>query len=99
MARTAEMRLIELMVLKEDIVRVIEYLGKYGCFQFQSKKHDSAVPKKNAQVLNIDDDLYQRLEELRVFFNLLRRKFWIVLPFRKKVEMNAGESYRQVLRW
>ena len=70
MARTAEMRLIELMVLKEDIVRVIEYLGKYGCFQFQSKKHDSAAPKKNAQVLNIDDDLYQRLEELRVFFNI-----------------------------
>ncbi len=69
MARTAEMRLIELMVLKEDIERVIEYLGKYGSFQFQSKKHDSAaLPKK--QALNIDEELFQKLEELRVFFNI-----------------------------
>ena len=28
MARTAEMRLLELMVLKEDISSVLEYIGK-----------------------------------------------------------------------
>ena len=35
MARTAVMRLLELMVMKEDIRRVIEYLGKKGNFEFQ----------------------------------------------------------------
>ena len=28
MARTAEMKLLELMVLKEDIAPVVEYIGK-----------------------------------------------------------------------
>ena len=37
MARTAPMRLVELMVLKEDIDTVIEFLGKNGNFQFQQK--------------------------------------------------------------
>ena len=37
MARTAEMRLIELMVLKQDIAPVIEYIGKKESFQFQDK--------------------------------------------------------------
>ena len=34
MARTSEMRLIELMVLKEDIAAVLEFIGKRGTFQF-----------------------------------------------------------------
>lgn len=38
MARTQEMRLIELMTLKQDVSNVVEYLGKKGVFQFQSKK-------------------------------------------------------------
>ena len=37
MAKTAKMRLIELMVLKQDISKVIEYIGKKGSFQFQAK--------------------------------------------------------------
>ena len=36
MARTATMRLLELMVLKEDIAKVIEYIGKAKCFQFDT---------------------------------------------------------------
>ena len=34
MARTAEMKLLELMVLKNDISSVIEYIGKKENFQF-----------------------------------------------------------------
>ena len=37
MARTAEMKLLELMVLKDDISAVIEYIGKKENFQFQTK--------------------------------------------------------------
>ena len=36
MAKTAQMSLMELMVLKEDISNVLLYLGKSGNFQFQS---------------------------------------------------------------
>ena len=38
MATTTEMRLVELVSLKQDITNVIEYLGKKGIFQFQTKK-------------------------------------------------------------
>ncbi len=37
MARTTPMRLVELMVLKQDINSVVEFLGKRRNFQFQSK--------------------------------------------------------------
>ena len=40
MARTTEMRLIELMALSQDVDNVVEYLGKSGNFQFQSKRSD-----------------------------------------------------------
>ena len=36
MAKTTKMKLIELMILKEDINSVLEFLGKRGNFQFQS---------------------------------------------------------------
>lgn len=40
MAKTAQMKLLELMVLKQDISTVIEYIGKKENFQFQSKLKD-----------------------------------------------------------
>ena len=46
MARTAEMRLIELMVLKQDISAVIEYIGKKESFQFQDSERDRPKDKK-----------------------------------------------------
>ena len=36
MAKTAAMKLIELMILKQDIDKVLEFLGKRGNFQFQN---------------------------------------------------------------
>ena len=36
MAKTTTMRLVELIVYKEDINNVLTYLGKLGQFQFQS---------------------------------------------------------------
>ena len=43
MARTAEMTLLELMVLKDDISSVIEYIGKNENLQFQSKLKESSA--------------------------------------------------------
>lgn len=52
MIRTQQMRLIELMILKQDITKVIEYLGKKGSFQFQNKAEQSDS--------NIEDEEYEK---------------------------------------
>ncbi len=73
MSRTTEMRLIELMVLKQDISSVIEYLGKCGEFQFQTRKRDAAaISDKKTSELSIAGEYFQKLDELRAFFNIKR---------------------------
>ena len=66
MARTTEMKLLELMVLKDDISSVIEYIGKNENFQFQTKLKDSAAGTANADEassagLNVDSQFYEGL--------------------------------------
>ena len=66
MARTAEMTLLELMVLKDDISSVIEYIGKNENFQFQSKLKESSAASAtaddaSADALNIDSQFYDGL--------------------------------------
>ena len=69
MARTAEMTLLELMVLKDDISSVIEYIGKNENFQFQSKLKESSAgagsaagtDEASADALNIDSQFYDGL--------------------------------------
>ena len=69
MARTAEMRLLELMVLKEDISSVLEYIGKSENFQFQTKLKESSASTAGiadsddnpAASLNIDSQFYDSL--------------------------------------
>ena len=66
MAKTAQMRLIELMLLKEDIRTVIEYIGKKGSFQFQDKKIDTDVNDEEEQQkdnLNVEALMYDKLLE------------------------------------
>ena len=53
MAKTTAMRLLELMVLKEDISRVIEYLGKNGNFEFQSGMADRQSTEQNLSLIHI----------------------------------------------
>ena len=45
MAKTTTMRLVELMVLKQDIQNVLLYLGKEGDFQFQNDVRGEAEPR------------------------------------------------------
>ena len=70
MARTTPMRLVELMVLKDDINSVVAFLAKKGNFQFQERAHLADVTKKdkNAQESkNPDGDTFNDLQKARIF--------------------------------
>lgn len=56
MFKTTAMSLIELMILKEDIKTVIEFLGKKGNFQFQS----GFDAEKTSDLPNPDGAIYQK---------------------------------------
>lgn len=62
MARTTAMRLVELMILKEDISKVLEYLGKKENFQFQSRLNEdtSSVNSKEREV-------FESLQQVRSY--------------------------------
>jgi len=64
MARTAEMKLLELMVLKEDISAVIEYIGKKGSFQFQKKeKSRNAINQSDENAfVDVDSQFYDEIK-------------------------------------
>ena len=69
MTRTTEMRLIELMVLKQDVLNVIEYLGKTGKFQFQSNKKSSSNESEEKSE-NIDAEFFDNLQKVRNFLGI-----------------------------
>lgn len=64
MAKTAKMRLVELMTLKEDIDSVIEFLGKKGNFQFQQQL------ELNKSAENPDARILEKLKTVRSFLAL-----------------------------
>lgn len=66
MARTTPMNLVELMVMRDDIRSVLEFLGKKGNFQFQN--HKSA--EKDSKVENPERDLFVQLQAARTFLNI-----------------------------
>ncbi len=72
MARTAEMRLIELMVLKQDIAPVIEYIGKKESFQFQDKlgEESKTNSKKNDKDFDVDANFYNSLRNASINLNI-----------------------------
>ncbi len=65
MAKTTKMKLIELMILKEDINNVLEFLGKRGNFQFQSELQES-----NASGENIYKDYFDKLQSVRAYLEV-----------------------------
>ena len=71
MAKTAPMRLLELMVLKQDISSVIEFIGKKESFQFYTKKKiekkDDDEPKFN---LDVDRHLYNEIKNIAIDLNV-----------------------------
>lgn len=65
MAKTTEMKLIELMVLREDIDPVLEFLGKKENFQFQNELTESGQNGANPA-----RDVYERLQTARAFLGV-----------------------------
>ncbi|HZK19655.1 MAG TPA: V-type ATPase 116kDa subunit family protein, partial [Treponemataceae bacterium] len=93
MAKTATMRLLELMVLKGDVARVIEYLGKNGNFETQSKiqlSSDSvtAHPEKNSA-----KELFDKLETTRVYLGIED-----VEHFDESVTIPTNEDFEKVCK-
>ena len=65
MGKTASMKLIELMILKEDIDLVLEFLGKRGNFQFQN------LPKENIHnTQNPSGEIFQKVLEIKNYLGL-----------------------------
>ena len=69
MACTVPMRLVELMVLKQDISSVIEFLGKRGNFQFQEKSTSVASDAESAKRSNPYGEIFLRLQQSKTFLN------------------------------
>jgi len=67
MAKTTEMRLVDLMVLKQDISNVLLYLGKSGNFQFQSSLGEKSEGAKGDSA---ESEMYKRLEQARSFLGI-----------------------------
>mgnify|MGYP002855884942 FL=1 len=73
MARTTPMNLVELMVMKNDIRSVLEFLGKRGIFQFQGGKNnlkDSKVELSSGELKNVENDVFLKLQDARSFLNV-----------------------------
>ncbi|HOS31555.1 MAG TPA: ATPase, partial [Treponemataceae bacterium] len=65
MARTTAMRLVELMILKEDISRVLEYLGKKENFQFQSHLNEDT-----STVSSKEREMFESLQQVRSYLGI-----------------------------
>jgi len=73
MAKTAQMRLIELMVLKQDISTVLEYIGKKGSFQFQSelnKKEKAKEENSSETEFDINIRYFEEIKKACNFLNI-----------------------------
>ncbi len=71
MARTTPMRLVELMVLKDDVNSVVEFLAKNGNFQFQEHGRPTSAEKKSqpkdGESRNPDGDTFNDLQKARIY--------------------------------
>lgn len=79
MVRTTAMRLIELMILRQDIHQVLKYLGELGDFQFQQDFSLTSESKMD----NADGAVFDRLQQARADLGLEDLDFYrgsLVLP-------------------
>lgn len=67
MVKTTQMRLVELMILRDDISKVLSFLGRKSCFQFQTDFDDS---EKSKNALNENLELFKKLDQIRAFLGL-----------------------------
>lgn len=76
MAKTTSMKLLELIVLKNDIKKVLEYLGKKEVFQFCKNKTDSDFFISDAirPQDNSSQDIYEQLKNCLKLLDLSEDK-------------------------
>ena len=76
MAKTTPMKLLELIVLKNDIKKVLEYLGKKEVFQFCKNKTDSEFFISDAIIPqdNSSQDIYEQLKNCLKLLDLSEDK-------------------------
>lgn len=65
LAKTTPMRLMELMVLKDDIQKVLKYLGELGEFQFQQDFENQSSKNSSEKALNGDLHELEELQKVR----------------------------------
>ncbi|MBQ1832497.1 MAG: ATPase, partial [Treponema sp.] len=66
MAKTTPMRLVELMIYKEDIHKVLMYLGKMGQFQFQDDVENASSDGSE----NPSAEIFAKLEHARASLSI-----------------------------
>ena len=110
MAKTAAMRLVELMILKEDIDAVLEFLGKKGNLQFRNQlqlNHSEPNPeltvlsrlKSARSFLNLDDVTTQDLmtsTRPSDYDRVLCQKLLYTTDTLKQKELEASEELKRV---
>ena len=85
MLKTTQMRLVELMILKEDIDNVLEYVGKKGDFQLEN------VPSlSNDDSFNPSSSVYDKLQLARNFLALKD-----VVEFAEGISIPKDEDYTE----
>ncbi|HOT61865.1 MAG TPA: V-type ATPase 116kDa subunit family protein [Treponemataceae bacterium] len=65
MLKTTAMKLVELMILRQDVDRVLEYLGKRANFEIQGEVDYSGLPRDASR-----DAALERLKACRVYLGL-----------------------------
>lgn len=68
MFRSQKMKLAELMILAQDIDKVLEYLGKKANFQFQQRSSFNDVPPNNQY-----KEYYDKLDACRSYLGIIDR--------------------------
>ncbi len=110
MFRTTEMKLVELMILRRDIDRVLEYLGKQARFQIQNDFTGAKAPADNTA-----REMFVRLQSARAYFGItdpddftpgavipagddfeLAEKFLSSVSDMQKREIEAAASHKRV---
>ncbi|HBB12883.1 MAG: ATPase [Treponema sp.] len=84
MAKTTAMRLLELIVYREDISKVLSYLGNLGEFQFQQDfdkpSSASGAPSSSKSELNPDSDIFYKLEQARSVLGIPELEHYTIAP-------------------
>ncbi|MCR5435999.1 MAG: V-type ATP synthase subunit I [Treponema sp.] len=85
------MKLVELLVLKQDIDRVLKYIGDKGCFQFYSKLPDS-IEDDSLENLSDEELIAQKIEKIKSSLECTEYVYRILLWIPKDICDSSSEE-------